>query len=194
MTGVFLTEVYDNFTFKNPTTTLPIIIWGIYAGFVIAGIMSYYNKNYLGAVVRALVKKGANAPDKALTFSEAGIKAGVLRCRAVFGDDPLSKYIKIANPKEAELPLKEENAFMRGLRKFFGRERKKKYSADKTKLYVLEEKRIQAELRYSAKGTSLPIIIIGAVLAFILAVVVINCIPYLLDLIDSVITLYKNLQ
>ncbi len=191
--NIFLAEIYDNLVIDNPTTTLPVIIWGLYAGFVISGLLSLYNKIYLGDVVRALVKKGADSADSAVTFKEAGLKAGYFRCRAIFGDNPLSKYVKIANPFEAELPQKEEKPFVKGLRRLLGRERKKKYSAEKVKLYVLEEKRIQAELRYSSKGTSLPIILIGIVLAFILAVVVINCIPYLLDLIDSLITLYKNL-
>ncbi len=188
-----LAAVYENFTFKNPTTTLPIIIWGIYAGFVIAGILSYYNKNYLGAVVRTLVKKGANAPEKALTFAEAGIKGSYLRRRAVFGENALSKYVKIANPEECQFPAKEENAFVRGIRRFFGFEQKKKYDAGKSKLYVLEEKRIQAELRYTEKGTTFLEIVIGIVAAFVVAVAVTVCIPYILDLIDSVITLYKNL-
>lgn len=191
--NIFLAEIYDNLVIDNPTTTLPVIIWGLYAGFVISGLLSLYNKIYLGDVVRALVKKGADSADSAVTFKEAGLRAGYFRCRAVFGDNPLSKYVKIANPLEAELPQKEEKPFVKGLRKLLGRERKKKYSAEKVKLYVLEEKRIQAELRYSSKGTSLPVILVGIVLAFILAVVVINCIPYLLDLIDSLITLYKNL-
>ena len=190
---ISLVTVYENFTFKNPTTTLPIIIWGIYAGFVIAGILSYYNKNYLGAVVRALVKKGANSPENALTFEEAGISGGFLRRRAVFGDNALSKYVKIANSEECQYPAKKENAFVRGLRKFFGREQKNKYDAKKAKLYVLEEKRIQAELRYTEKGTTVLEITIGIVAAFVVAVAVTVCIPYILELVDSVITLYKNL-
>ncbi len=192
--NVFLAAYYENFTFKNPTTTLPIIIWGLYAGFVIAGLLSYYNKNYLGEVVRTLVKKGANSPEKAITFREASLVAGYFRCRALFGDNPLSRYVKIANPDEALLPEKAESAFVAGLRRFFGFARKKKYDAHKVKLYVLEEKRIQAEIRYSERGTSLLVIVIGAVLAFILAVVLTTCIPYLLDLLDSVISLYKNLR
>lgn len=190
---ISLVTVYENFTFKNPTTTLPIIIWGIYAGFVIAGILSYYNKNYLGAVVRALVKKGANSPENALTFDEAAIKGSLLRRRAVFGDNALSKYVKIANSEECRYPTKKENGFVRFLRRFFGREQKNKYDAKKAKLYVLEEKRIQAELRYTEKGTTVLEITIGIVAAFVVAVAVTVCIPYILELVDSVITLYKNL-
>lgn len=190
---VTLAAFYENFTFDNPVTTLPIIIWGIFAGFVIAGILSYYNKNYLGAVVRSLVKKGANAPESALTFADAGIKAGFLRRRAVFYDGALTKYVKVANPEECETEQAQESAFIRGARRVFSIERKKKYDAAKAKFYILEEKRIQAELRYTEKGTSLRAVIIGIVAAFIVAVVAIRCIPYILELVDSVITLYKKL-
>ncbi len=188
-----LATVYENFTFKNPTTTLPIIIWGIYFGFVIGGILSYYNKTYLGAVVRSLVKKGATSPETAVTFSQAGIKAGYFRRRAVFGDNALTKYVKTANPEECELEMREAYAFVRGLRRLFGREREKKFDAETAKFYVAEEKRIQAELRYSSKGSTLPVVVIGIVAAFAVAVLAINCIPYILELIDSVITMYKNL-
>ncbi len=191
--SVNLAVFYKNFSFDNPVTTLPIIIWGIFAGFVIAGILSYYNKSYLGEVVRSLVKKGANSPENAASFEEAGIRFIFLRGRAVFFDGALTKYVKVVNPEECELAQKAENSFVRGVRRVFGIERKKKYDAKKAKLYILEEKRIQAELRYTEKGTSLRAVIIGIVAAFIVAVVAIQCIPYILELIDSVITLYKKL-
>ncbi|MBQ7836835.1 MAG: hypothetical protein IJ389_06225 [Clostridia bacterium] len=194
MMKIFLSSYYENFSFDNPLMTMTAVVWGLYFGFVIAGFLSYYNKNYLGAVIRALVKMGANSQDKAVTFGELGLKPGWLRVRAITGDNPLSKYVKIANGEQAELPDKKEAAVISGIRKMFGRARKKKYDAYKLKVYIPEEKRIQAEIRYSAKGTSLPVILVGALLAFIVAVIVVNCIPYLYDLIDSVITMYKNLR
>ena len=194
MMKVFLADYYENFSFNNPLMTMTAVVWGLYFGFVIAGFLSYYNKNYLGAVVRALVKMGANSADKAVTLGELGLAAHFLRVRAITSDNPLSKYVKIANEEEALLPEKKESSVSKGVRKTFGRSRARRYDAEKLKIYILEEKRIQAEIRYSSKGTSLPIVLIGALLAFILAVVVVNCIPYLYDLIDSVITMYKNLR
>ncbi len=191
--SVTLAAFYENFTFDNPVTTLPIIIWGIFAGFVIAGILSYYNKTYLGAVVRSLVKKGANCPEKALKLSETGIRADAVRFNAVCCDRALTKYVKIANPEECEIKAEKESAFVCGLRRFFNIERKKKYDAKTARFYILEEKRIQAELRYTEKGTSLISVAIGIVAAFVVAVVAIRCIPYILELVDSVITMYKNL-
>ena len=190
---VTLAAFYENFTFDNPVTTLPIIIWGLFAGFAIAGILSYYNKTYLGAVVRSLVKKGANCPENALLLSHTGVRADAIRFRAVCRDGALTKYVKIANPEECEIEQKKQPAFVRGICRFFSIERKKKYDAGKAKFYIPEEKRIQAELRYAAKGNSLGAIAIGIVAAFVVAVVAIKCIPYILDLVDSVITLYKNL-
>ncbi|MBR6650116.1 MAG: hypothetical protein IKL36_01765 [Clostridia bacterium] len=190
---VTLAAFYENFTFDNPVTTLPIIIWGIFAGFAIAGILAYYNKTYLGAVVRSLVKKGANCPEKAISLGETGIRAHALRFHAVCCDRALSKYVKIANPEECEIKAAKESAFLKGFCRFFSIERNKKYDAKKAKLYVPEEKRIQAELRYTEKGTSLATVAIGIGAAFVVAVVAIRCIPYVLELVDSVITMYKNL-
>lgn len=190
---VTLAAFYENFTFDNPVTTLPIIIWGLFAGFAIAGILSYYNKIYLGAVIRSLVKKGADCPEKALALHETGIRAHKLRFRAACYDGALTKYIIIANPEECEIKAEKESAFLRGLCRFFSIERKKEYDAHKAKFYIPEQKRIQAELRYAEKGTSLATVAIGIVAAFVVAVIAIKCIPYILELVDSVITMYKNL-
>ena len=188
--------VYENFTLNNPVTTLSIIIWGLYAGFIVAGFSAYYNKVYLGEIIRRLVKKGASSKETAVSFGEAGIKAGLLRRKAVFGDTVVAKYVILANRDDCVIEMPPYNPVVRFLRRLFlGKTDKApvKYDISQAKFFVLEEKRIQAELRFEEKGNSLPFLLIGALIFFVIGVALTMCIPYILDLVDSVITLYKGL-
>ena len=175
--------------------TLAFIIWGVYIGFMIAGAMSIYNKCYLGEVVRALVKKGACSPESAVAVKDIGIKMGYFRRRNVLSGGVLSKYVIIANPEESLIVKKPLNTFLAAMKKFFlgDSERSVEYSADTAKVYLLEKKRIQAELRFNKKGTNIWMFIVGAVVFFALAVALTFAIPYVLELLDEAVTTYKNL-
>ncbi len=181
---------YQNFKFDNPTTTLSIIIWGMYIGFMIGGALSVYNKGYLGEVIRCLAKRGINSPEKAIELDKMGIRMSWLRRRNICAGGVLSRYVIIANPEECLIKKKPLSPVMR----IFGiTERKTEYDATKAKVYLLEKKRIQAELRYSNKGTNIVVFLISAAAFLVLAVALTFAIPYLLDLLDSTITMYKNL-
>ena len=181
---------YQNFKFDNPTTTLSIIIWGMYIGFMIGGALSVYNKGYLGEVIRCLAKRGINSPSNAVPIDQIGIKMGWLRRRNICAGGTLSRYVIIANPEECRINKKPFSPLWRiiGIS-----ERKTEYDHTKAKVYLLEKKRIQAEIRYSKKGTNIVVFLISAVAFLALAVALTFAIPYLLDLLDSTITMYKNL-
>lgn len=186
---------YQNLKFENPVMTLAIVIWSIYIGFVIAGGMSVYHKCYLGEVVRALVKNGAKDKHSAVGIDDMGIKMGYLRRKNVLAGGLLSKYVIVANPEESLVKKEPLSPFFAAMSKFFGGsgERKTEYDADVAKVYLLEEKRIQAEVRYSKKGTNFWMFLVSAAVFLALAVGLTFAIPYLLDLLDEAITLYKNL-
>lgn len=194
--NVLAVAFYDNFTFNNPVTTLSIIIWGLYVGFIAAGVSAYYNKVYLGEIIRRLVKCGATSAEAAVTLEDAGVKASFFRRKALFGENALRKYVVAANYDDITVECPPYNGFVRFMRMLFLGKKDKapvKYDIAEAKFYVPEEKRIQAEIRYEAKGNSLPFLLIGAVVFFLVGVGLTLCIPYILDLVDSVITLYKNL-
>lgn len=188
-------NAYQNIRFENPVMTLAIVIWSLYIGFVIAGGLSVYHKCYLGDVIRALVKKGAKDKESAVKIDEIGIKMGYLRRRNVLSGGLLSKYVIVANPEESLVKKAPLSPFLSAMSKFFGGsgERKTEYDAEIARVYLLEEKRVQAEVRYSKKGTGYWMFLVSAVVFLALAVGLTFAIPYLLDLLDEAITLYKNL-
>ena len=67
--------LYINFSFKNSTMSLAVIIWGLCAGMLVGGILSIYNKRYLGGVVRALLDTEGLSPERAKTLEELGLSS-----------------------------------------------------------------------------------------------------------------------
>ncbi len=175
--------------------TLAIVLWSIYVGFVIAGGLSVYHKCYLGEVVRALIKKKATDESSAVPAKELGIRMGYFRRKNVLGGGTLSKYVIVANPEESLVKKAPLKPFLSAVSRFFGGtgERKTEYGADTAKIYLLEDKRIQAEVRYSKKGTNALMFFVGAAVFLGITVALTFAIPYLLELLDDAITMYKNL-
>ena len=69
-----LAVYYQNLDFNGPTLTLNNIIWGIFTGLVIGALVSYYNKVYLGKIVRALYKAEAFSKETQIQTNEANSK------------------------------------------------------------------------------------------------------------------------
>ncbi len=58
----------------NPVTTLNIIVWSLFIGFIIAIGVTLYNKIVLGKLVRTLIEKHVTSPECALTLENVGAK------------------------------------------------------------------------------------------------------------------------
>ncbi len=113
-----LLDIYTNFSFENSTISLTLIIWGLYAGILIGGIASIYNKWYLGNAVRALLAAECLSPEKGKTISELGLHTWGLK-RALQEGKVLRKCISVANLQECTIPPKAEKKWIISLRRFF---------------------------------------------------------------------------
>ena len=63
----------------NPITTLNIIIWSLYIGFMIGIAVTLYNRLILGGLIRKLIDRGAMTEGSALTCAEVGCKNPLIR-------------------------------------------------------------------------------------------------------------------
>lgn len=52
---------------------LNVLLWSLGIGVCLCNFYIYYNKVILGALVRRLLEKGADAPEKALSLAETGL-------------------------------------------------------------------------------------------------------------------------
>lgn len=187
-----LLDIYTNFSFENPTLSLTLIIWGLYAGILIGGIASVYNKWYLGSVVRALLATECLSPEAGKTLSELGCPTWGIK-RALRDGTALRKSVFIANPEECL--LLPDNKRTSTIRRFFtgSAQPNPKLNLTLARLYVPEEKKFHAEVRYEKKGSAPIWLLIGGGIFLVIAVLATFFIPELLQMIDNAITIFKNL-
>ena len=52
--------LYENFELFNPFITLRLIVWSLFAGFVVASLLAIYNKRVVGSIVRRMLSYAAS--------------------------------------------------------------------------------------------------------------------------------------
>lgn len=169
--------------------TLRGLIWGVWGGFVAGLLITYYHKAYLGETVRRLLKREAHSKETALTLGELGMKPRFPLTRALRRSGSLKKYVEVANPGECETPGEKPRGRFEG--KIFPERDRTNYDFAKMKLFIPEDKRYAASVRYEEKRKITPlwlVVFLAALTA--LAVGVTLALPELLGLIDNFITQY----
>lgn len=179
---------YVNLEFHNTFITLRLVLIGLYAGILIALVMSYYRKIYLGALVRKLLKKEALSEETALTLKETEIIAGFFMKRALKEGGTLRRYITVIG---GTLPKEISNG-KKKIRSFFGLDTEPlNYDFDKVKLYIPEEIKYKADIAFERGNLSPMLLIVFAVILTALFVGINLVIPELLTMLDNFITIIK---
>lgn len=144
-------------------SSLEKVVWSFFIGIVIAALLLWYNRRVIGAVVRALNYKKVHTPEEAKTLDELGLNNFFIRNALKKSDSVLRKSVYTDCEKEK---LKTEDF-------------------KTVKFYIPKELRNQTHFKYRSKNTSLPIIIIFVIVMFAVAVLAIELIPKLLDMIPE---------
>ena len=180
-----ISDSYNFLKFFNRIVNLKGLIWGIFGGFAIGIVISYYHKSFLGELPRRLIKKGASSPESALTLKEVGLKPGRLLTGALKNGKTLRHCVSIANEEECEIRTDkpEKKSF---LSSFFPERKKFEYDFENMKLFVSEENKYLAEVKYEQKKRHSPVWLIVWIAALAaLAVAVTIAVPDLLHLLDN---------
>ncbi|MBE6714637.1 MAG: hypothetical protein E7575_05070 [Ruminococcaceae bacterium] len=193
---MLLSITYDNFDFSNSTFSLNAIIWGICLGLA-AGVAAYiFSKHFSSKLIKALVLNECNSKDNAKTPEELGLKPTAALSLRLADVKTVRKYVLIANEEECIVEKKQTKlSKFSGLvrRLFYNDTDKKRYDMTKARLYIPEDKRHTAEIRYESKGSPWIIAIIAAILFIGAAVALTLCMPKLLELTDGAINSFKKL-
>lgn len=139
---------------------LNLIIWAIYIGFMLAMILSYYQKKVIGSFVRSVIAQGAIDAENARSLEELGYHNKPLIRRE------LSKYSAL---RKMVWEIDDNYRIGEDGTPYCARE--KALDINLGKFYIPEERRIQAQLRYDDKGTDIFALIISAAVLFAAAVV-----------------------
>ena len=158
--------------------TLPLVIWALFFGILLACLLALYEKRGIGRYVRALLDKGATSPDKALTLAESGFGKNPFVRSALRRKTALSTLV--FTPEDA--PEIDEalhtQPVIRG-----------KFDTNTTRFYIPEELKHVASVRYDKKGTHVMAVVV-AILAFgLLAWAIVTYLPTLLSYVKQILGL-----
>lgn len=186
-----------NYDLSSPTITLTLVLWAMYAGLVIACAMSVYNKNYPGAVVRALIKKECLSPEGAMTLGELGIKPSALRRRTMRDKATIRKYVAVANPEACRRSTPRSGAAL-AVRRFLSMDTSDvvTYDFDTARFYIPEDKKHVADVRYGTSSKLVPgiiTVVAAAVLGAALVLALMHFIPEILEMVDDVVDYFKSI-
>lgn len=186
-----LQKYYNNFALDNETVSLTVIVWAICIGLAIGTVFYTFSRHCASMLIKKLGRE-YNSKEKTATLAELGIKASPLLKKSLGEFQPLRKYVIIAN--EDECTVERKKGFLNGVYRFFRREDlPKKYDFSKAQLYLPDDARHTAEARYETKGYPILTAVLFSVLFLLCGVGITFCLPKLLELIDAMISAYKNL-
>lgn len=186
-----LKTYYQNFALDNETVSLTVIVWAICIGLAVGIIFYTFSRSCASKLIKKLGRE-YNSKENAVTLAALGIKASPLLKRSLMAGQPLRKYVIIAN--EEECTVERKKGFLNSVYRFFrGEDLPKKYDLTKAELYIDEKSRHTAEARYETKGSPILTALLFSILFILCAVGISFCLPKLLELVDAMISAYKNL-
>lgn len=144
----------------DTTTTLEKVIWAVFIGVVIASVMLWYSKGFIGRVARRLLKKEIYTPEKSQTLRELGYDNFFIRMALKNKYSALRKVVYCTVDKEK---LKRDDFYA-------------------AKFYIPEEQKDRAYFKYRGNNTTLGVVIIVIIIMFIMAKLCLKYIPELLEL------------
>ncbi len=166
----FFDALYPDYYYRNIKSPLILvdlnyILIGLYIGIVVASFFICYRKTHMGIAVRALLKEKAHSEEDAKTPAELGIAGRPTLVRAL----RKCKFGGIVKMVGVDLDAKRPD-----------------YTNER--YYIPEDRRYQAEDRYSRKGMGIGVVIIWAILLIPVFMLLRFVIPELLQLLDNFIT------
>ena len=161
---------------------IELVVWALYAGFLIATASAMFRRRVPGAVVRALDKAEAWTPDTAKTLAELGIKPTFFIRRALRPGTAVRHHVRAVDDEAArrEVPL---SGFAGFCRRLFSLGKKTVYDYDfaAQRWYLPDEERYKATSRFSARGCNWQMLVITAVIFLGLAALLLWTLPIIAD-------------
>lgn len=137
----------------------------LFIGIAIASFMIVFDRTYIGALVRRLLKKKASTPESALTLNQCGYKRNpFIRLALRREDSTLRKVVHCTSDKKV---LKSEDFAT-------------------AKFYIPEDKAFNAGERFSARNNTVIVAIIVCVCMFFVIGAVIKYYPWFVDKFNNI--------
>ena len=170
----FFDALYPDYYYKNINSPLILvnlnyILIAMYVGIVIAAAVTCYRKNHMGIAVRALIKAEAFSVEFSKTPEELGLAKRATLVRAL----RKRKFGGIVRQLGVDTLAKHPD-----------------YRGES--YYIPEDKRYQAEEKYSRKGMGIGVVIFWAIFLIPVFMLLRFVIPEMLQLFDNFLTGIKQ--
>ena len=169
--------------------TLQKVVLGICIGIVAAAAVACYDKNRLGAFVRAIVKEQALWPDKAKTLSELGFSGNRAVKLSLRSSNKLGKVIRSVEKDAYEAQVaaaREAYVAEHGNEEgFFAPQYR--VDVENDHFYIPDEDHYTAEVRFDNKGSGWRAFALVCIVAVIAAALICFLLPDLIQLVDNMI-------
>ena len=174
--------------------TLQKVVLGICAGIVVAAGMACYDKNRLGAFVRAIVREQALWPDKAKTLSELGFSGNRAVKVSLRSANKLGKVVRSVEKDAYEAQMaaareayvaehgNEEGFFMPQYR----------MDVENDHFYIPDEEHYRAEVRFDNRGSGWRAFMLVCIVAILAAALICFLLPDMIQLVDNMIGILTN--
>ena len=182
---------YDNFDLVSiNSSSFLFLVGALYVGLLAGVLFALILRVHSHKIVKALSEHGATDRESAATLEDLGLGGNRFAKSLLKTDSALRRTVLCANESEFG-PRK-----ISGLRRFWREKILKNPLPSATdfsvaRFYLPEEKRVTAELRYSAEQHPVRSFILAAVGLTALAVFTVFVLPELLTMFDNLITQVK---
>ena len=173
----------------SSVVTLQTIVIGLFIGVVIAAGMACYNKNRLGAFVRAITRHQCLWPEKAKTLFELGFDRNGAVKQSLRSHNQLGRIVRCverdrydAEVEAARAQYVEEHGSEEGFSMPPYR-----INFDEDHFYIPDEEHYRAEVRYDNKGSSWRAFLLVVVASIVGAALLFFLLPEMLRLVDNLI-------
>ncbi len=171
---------YQNFSFSSvPENTLKIIVLGICIGIVVGTVAAVVYKTITHSFIRTLVKNEIHTPEKAKRIDDLDFIGKLyIKNELKYSYKTMRRYVICANEEDfiKKKETEKDSSF-------------KKLPVDQGLFYLPEEKKIEAELRFSEVRNPVGSIVITTALAGAAAYFALFAAPELLQMLDNFITM-----
>lgn len=183
-------RTYNNFTITSQTTQMiRNMVLAILIGILLASLYVAYMRSVPGGFVRALLREGADTPEKAKTLRELGYFRSPMIRRELTVGNSLRMVVRYHDPKDLSVETEEQNAQMDAKKHTRTLKTGKKLDFLSARFYIPEELHYRADIRFDSKGSGWRFAIVVAVASVIVAALICIFLPDILTLVDGIISL-----
>ncbi len=178
---------YTNFDIDVNSGSLEVILWSVYAGIIIGVLAAILYRVYTGSFIRAMVDAGAVDESHAVTLDQLKFQGKWYIKRQLKPGGTMNRILECTNADT--FPKKKCSALGRFWHeKFMGTEIPTAVPFDTAKFYLPEERRVAAELRFTAEKHPIRTFLLAAAVLFVVIYAATIALPELLQMLDNLIT------